>query len=339
MEGVSKKLVARMNGFVDIQVNGFLGVDFSSVDLKLDDIRSVTRYLVSHGTAAYCPTICTGSMEMYHRNLPLFIEAMDDPELGGHLLGLHLEGPFISSEPGARGVHDQQFVRRPSVEEFKRFLDWSDGNIAVLTVAPGELGVEELIRFAVGQGVLVSIGHHFAPNEALQKAVDAGAAFCTHLGNGIPNRIDRHNNPIWWQMACDNLSAGLITDGFHLPAAFIKVALRAKGVGRLVVTSDASAPAGLEPGSYQFMGKSVLLEPCGRISCPESGGLAGSGSTMFECMNHMSSLQLLSEDDLWKIGRDNPLKLLGRPVSDIEKLSGDDVTYDSGCFVIDKEDR
>ncbi|MHB9036402.1 MAG: N-acetylglucosamine-6-phosphate deacetylase [Armatimonadota bacterium] len=328
-----------MNALVDIQLNGFLGIDFSSDELTLEDIRRVTRHAVSRGTAAYCPTVCTGPMEMYQRNLQLFATAMREPDLAGHILGLHLEGPFISPEPGARGAHQPEFVRRPSVAEFKQFLDWADGRIAILTVAPGEPGVEELIGFAVSQGVVVSLGHHYASDEALQRAVDAGATSCTHLGNGIPNQIDRHHNPIWWQLGCDSLWAAFITDGHHLPAPMIKVALRAKGVERSMVTSDASALAGMSPGSYQWMGKTVLVEPNGRIHCPETGGLAGSGSGMIECMNHLASLGLLSEEDMWKVGRDNPLKLIGKSMDDLKNLDGPDVIFDGVQFVVGKENR
>jgi len=323
-----------MNAFVDIQLNGFLGIDFSSPELTIEDVRRVTRHVVSRGTAAYCPTVCTCPMEVYRRNLQLFARAMKEPDMAGHIIGLHLEGPFISREPGARGAHQPEFVRPPSVEQFKRLLDWAEGNIVILTLAPSEPGVEELIRFAVDHGVVVSLGHHYASDEALQRAVDAGATLCTHLGNGIPNQIDRHHNPIWWQLASDNLWASFITDGHHLPAPFIKVALRAKGAARTVVTSDASPLAGLAPGSYEWLGKTVLIEHNGKIHCPESGGLAGSGSSMIECMNHLASLKLLSEEDLWKVGRDNPLKLLGKSVEDLKILDAPEVVFDGVQFVI-----
>lgn len=328
-----------MNGLVDIQLNGYIGIDFSSEDLTLEKFRCVTQRVVSQGTAAFCPTICTGPMEMYRRNLPVFAQAMREADIAGHILGIHIEGPFISTEPGSRGAHQPEFVRRPSIDEFKQMQEWAEGNIAVMTVAPGEPGVEEMISYAASQGVVVSLGHHYASDDALARAVDAGATLCTHLGNGIKNQIDRHNNPIWWQLACDDLWAGFITDGHHLPAPLIKVALRAKGVERSVVISDSSPLAGLAPGNYHWMGKTVLIESNRKIHCLESGGLAGSDATMIECMNHLASLRILSEDELWRVGRDNPLKLLGKQVDCVKSLEGPDVIFDGVNFVIDKENK
>lgn len=331
-EDITRHII--MNGFVDVQVNGCLGIDLSVADLTLEDIRTVTRYHVSHGTAAFCPTVCTASMEVYRRNLPLLARAMREPDLAVHLLGIHLEGPFISTLPGARGAHQPEFIRKPSVSEFKELLEWSEGGVAMMTVAAGEPGIERLIEYAAGQGVLVSLGHHYASEEALSRAVRAGAKCCTHLGNGIPGQIDRHTNPLWWQLARDDLTGCFITDGHHLPASLIKVGLRAKGVDGFVVTSDASALAGMPAGEYQYFGMTVEIEPSGRIYSPTTQGLAGSHSTMIECMNYLASLGLLCENELWRVGRDNTLRLLGRSVDDIRDIPGPEVSFDGNAFVV-----
>jgi N-acetylglucosamine-6-phosphate deacetylase len=239
---------------------------------------------------------------------------MRDPELSPHLLGVHLEGPFISPEPGAVGAHQPQYVRLPSVEDLDRLCEWAEGSISLLTLAPERPGAPRLIEAARERGIVVSLGHHLADDLALETAVNAGAAASTHLGNGLPNEIHRHKNPLWWQLACDSLYGTFITDGHHLPPSMIKVALRAKTADRFIVISDASPLAGMPPGGYESFGKRVMVEPSGRISCEESRSLAGSHSTMFECMNYLASLNLLSEADLWKVGFANPLKLLGRSV-------------------------
>jgi len=130
----------------------------------------------------------------------------------------------------------------------------AEGTIRLLTLTPELDGAPALIRRAVGLGIRVGLGHHMADAVAIDRAVDAGATFCTHLGNGIPNTLPRHPNPIWAQLADDRLTATFITDGHHLPPEFIRVALRAKGIGRFVVTSDASPLAGLPPGCYPALG-------------------------------------------------------------------------------------
>ncbi len=323
------------NGFVDIQVNGYKCIDFSDSALSIDDVRSVTRSLAANGTIAYCPTICTSSDETYRHNLQVLASAMSDRELAPHILGIHLEGPFISPKPGACGVHRRDCIRKPSVEQFDRMQEWAEGNIKVLTLAPEEPGAFELIRHASANGVTISLGHNMADDGALSRSVEAGARSCTHVGNGLPNEIHRHNNPLWWMLSCDDVFGTFITDGHHLPAAFIKVALRAKTAHKFIVVSDASPLAGMPPGIYTAFGKTVEIEPNGRIACPESGGLAASHSTMFECMNYLASLDIIAECELWKVGRENPLELLGISMERLNSIPGPAVSFDGSTFTVE----
>ena len=166
------------------------------------------------------------------------------------------------------------------------------------------------------QGVVVSLGHHLAGDDVIARAVDAGATLCTHLGNGIANTLPRHPNPIWTQLAEDRLTACFIADGHHLPANFLRVARRAKGLDRFIVVSDSAGIAGLPPGSYHYMDSDVVIEPSRRIIIAGSanGGaptLAGSSSTLADCMRHLASLGDWSEDDLIQVGRRNPVRVLG----------------------------
>lgn len=289
-----------------------MGTGFMDPGLSLDRIREITGALFERGTEAYCPALITGSLEVYERNLRTLAGAVEDPGIGGRILGIHLEGPFISPEPGAVGAHPLRFVRDPDTELFDRLQEWAGGNIRILTLAPERPGAEKLIRHASERGVIVSLGHHAASDDCMELAVEAGAALCTHVGNGIPNEVHRHHNPMWWQLACDDVSGLFITDGHHLPADLIKVALRAKTPERFVVTSDASPLGGMPPGKYAlFDGLDAVIDSTGLISSEQSKSMAGSHSDMIECMNHLASLKLLGEDDLWKVGRDNALRLLG----------------------------
>jgi len=298
-------------GFIDIQSNGYKGINFSSEDLTLDQIRTAIRELVKDGTIAFCPTLVTQSMDGYRRNLSLMAKAMRDPECARHILGIHMEGPFISPVEGARGAHPPQFIIKPSIDLFRQFQEWADHKVVLLTLAPEVEGAMPLIRYAAEQGTVVSLGHHFADNTVLEQAVQAGAKACTHLGNGIPSMIHRHQNQLWRQLVCDDLTGIFITDGHHLPADFIKVAYRCKTRDNFIVVSDQSHLAGLPPGTYDFGGKKVVLAPTGRISLSDTPYLAGSSATMLQCMNHLASLGILSETELWQVGYDNPLALLG----------------------------
>ncbi len=302
----------KRKGFIDLQVNGYLGVDFSSMELSLDGIRTVTEALVRAFTVGYCATIITSAPEVYRRNLPLLAKSMEEPGIKGRLLGVHLEGPYLSPEDGARGAHQADLMRFPSIEEFDRFQDWAAGNIKILTLAPERKGALELCRhISRNHNTRISLGHHLASSSRIAEAVDAGATLVTHLGNGCPSLLPRHDNVINHQLANDALSASLITDGHHLPEDFIRIAFRCKGADRILVISDQAPIAGLSPGGYRNLGQMVQLSATGRISTLNTPYLAGSGRTMSECMRHLRSLGILVEEELWQVGFENPLKLLG----------------------------
>jgi N-acetylglucosamine-6-phosphate deacetylase len=319
-----------LSGFVDLQVNGFGGINFSSDGLTLDEVFRVTAALQQRGTLAFCPTVITSAPAVYQRALPVLAQAMQTLQGRGQLLGIHLEGPFISSKAGAVGAHPPQYVQPPSLLAFDELFHLAQGRIALLTVAPERPGALELIRHALDLGVTVSIGHTLAAEADIQAAVDAGARLSTHLGNGCPNMLHRHLNPIWPQLAEARLSAMIITDGHHLPKPVIRAICAAKGIERLLVTSDAAPAAGCPPGEYTFFGARVLLEPGGRLRSLESDNLAGSSSTLLECMNHLAALQIFSTADLWRVGRDNPLAVLNLSCADLT-FPGN-VVYEDGKF-------
>jgi N-acetylglucosamine-6-phosphate deacetylase len=303
------------SGFVDLQVNGFAGVNFSDPALTPEQIAATAAALAQRGTLAFCPTVITADLVVYRRVLPLLGTAVRAPQGQGRLLGIHLEGPFLSPEDGAVGAHPREHVRLPDAALFDELFALSAGQIRILTLAPEMPGALDLIRRAVDLGVVVSIGHTLASADQISAAVQAGARLSTHLGNGCPNLLHRHHNPIWPQIASQSLTAMLITDGHHLPPDLIAAVIAAKGVQRVIVTSDAAPAAGCPPGEYAFFGTRALLEPSGRLRNLERDTLAGSSALMLDCMNYLASLNLLSPAGLWRVGRDNPLAVLGLDAS------------------------
>jgi len=302
----------RRRGFVDLQLNGFLGVDFSSPDLDYEGILRATQDLARIGTAGYCATIITSRIELYRRNLPLLARAMAEPALRGRILGIHLEGPYLSPVDGARGAHNLDLLRRPDPGEFERLQEWAGGNIRILTLAPELDGALDLIRHVRSRHrTVVSLGHHAAQGETLRRAVEAGASMCTHLGNGCPETIHRHRNVLFAQLAEDGLTAGIITDGHHLPEDFLRVVFRCKGPGRVFVVSDLTSIGGCPPGIYTNLGNEVRLTPDGRIQNLHTPYLVGSACDLARCMRHLRSLEFLSEEELWDAGRNTPLRMLG----------------------------
>lgn len=316
-------------GFVDLQINGYRGVNFSAPGLTMDDVRLATGEIVKRGTVAYCPTVITAGEETYRENLPLLARAMEEADLAPHILGIHMEGPFISPLEGPRGMHEESFVRPPGIKEYEKFQELADGKIVIITLAPEREGAKALIKHIVKQGIAtVSLGHHLADKESLRMASREGARCCTHLGNGISNLIPRHPNPLWTQLADDSLSAMFITDGHHLPGDFIKVALRAKMPERFIVTSDISPIGGLAPGNYQIAGYPVVFEDSGKIRSLKQDCLAGSGATLIECLNVLSSLGILTEDELWQVGMVNPLGIINKKAAELSCQSLPEIVYE-----------
>ncbi len=318
-------------GFCDLQVNGCLGVDFSSPSLSESECLRAFREILSHGTAVFLPTIITAAREVYKRNIPLILHCAASDEFKLKIPGLHLEGPFISKEPGASGAHNPTWMSEPDINYLDELISLAEGKIKILTVAAELKGIEELIAHASKAEITVSCGHQMAMSSELERAAQAGARSITHLGNGLPGVLPRHPNQIWDALACDSLKGMIITDGHHLPASVIKTAIRTKGIDNIIVVSDASPLAGFPPGRYHAFGSEAVIDKNGRLYNPVAGNLAGSSSFMLECMNYLASLKLLSEDELMKAGLYNPLALIGIAPAILDDLPSK-ITYRNGSF-------
>lgn len=322
----------KVPGLVDLQVNGYKGVDFSSAVLTEDDFVSACRGILEAGTTAFLPTIITSTAEVYQHNLAIMGEAMQRGEFVGRVLGIHVEGPFISPQDGARGAHNSEWVTKSDVGYLKSMVEWSGRTMKLITIAADVEEADQLARWCVANDIVVLLGHQMADESDLERLRQAGAAALTHLGNGVPANLPRHKNPIWAGLANDGLSATLITDGHHLPPDVIKTFLRAKGVARCIVVSDCTALTGMPPGRHNVLGNDVVLQEDGKVYNPATGYLAGSSATMLDCMNHLASLWLLTAEELVAVGFYNPLKLLGVKPEDISP--GEDLTFDEQRNVI-----
>jgi N-acetylglucosamine-6-phosphate deacetylase len=171
-------------------------------------------------------------------------------------------------------------VRPPDLEEFRRWQDAAQGHVRLITLSPEWPGAAGYIENIVRAGVVASVGHTKATAEQIQDAVRAGATLSTHLGNGAHSTLQRHPNYIWEQMAEDRLNASFIADGIHLGAAFLKTGIRAKGVERSVLVTDAVMPAGCKPGPYRLGEVDVELHPDQSVRLRGGTRLAGSALTM-----------------------------------------------------------
>jgi N-acetylglucosamine-6-phosphate deacetylase len=263
-------------GWIDLQVNGYAGVDYNSPLAAHEDIGRSLRELHACGVTRLLATVITGPPDNMAAALRNLAEARERIPEGESIEGIHLEGPYISPEDGPRGAHPHDWVRPPDLQEFDRFQEAALGLIRLVTLAPEWPDAPRFIETLVGRGIVVSIGHTGASSEQIAAAVAAGATMSTHLGNAAHTALPRRANYILDQLAEDRLAAGFIVDGLHLSQAFLKVALRAKGTERSLLTTDAVAPAGCAPGRYLLGEVEVDLTPDDRVQVAGDSRLAGS---------------------------------------------------------------
>src|SRR5687767_6042597 len=205
-------------GLIDIQINGYDGVDFNAPSSNTEQIVSATRKLRRTGVSAFCPTIITESFDHMAQCVSNLVRAAgESPEFARAMLGVHVEGPYISPEDGPRGAHPKRHARPPDWAEFQRLQDAASGRIRIVTLSPEWSGAIDFIERATDSGVVAAIGHTAATPAQISDAARAGARLSTHLGNGSHAKIDRHPNYIWEQLANDDLWASFIVDGHHLP--------------------------------------------------------------------------------------------------------------------------
>ncbi|HEV3028915.1 MAG TPA: amidohydrolase family protein, partial [Planctomycetota bacterium] len=295
-------------GIVDLQVNGFRGLDFNTLPVADDLPGSVTRELWSEGVTSYFATVITNAPDRIEACVQAIAQACKrDPDAGAGIAGIHLEGPFISPEDGPRGAHDRRHVRAPEWKMFQRWQKAAGGRIKLITLSPEWPGSAVFIRRCVDSGVTVSIGHTGATVDQIRYAVAAGASMSTHLGNGCHLMLPRHPNYVWEQLAQDALAACIIADGFHLPDSVIKTVMRVKGPNAMLA-SDAVYLAGLKPGKYKtHIGGQVILTEDGRL-CLEKNPklLAGSVQMLIRSVEHLIRAGLTDPGEAWEMVSTRP---------------------------------
>lgn len=296
---------------IDIQVNGFAGFDLNVATVTSEDVCAMVRTLWEVGTGFLCPTVVTGSFDRICNSLRAIVEASKADALVAHaMLGIHLEGPYISAEDGPRGAHPLEHVRDPDWDEFQGWQDIAEGKITIVTLAPEKQGAIPFIEKLVADGIRVALGHTNAAASDIQAAIDAGARLSTHLGNGAHALIRRHPNYIWEQLGADQLWASLIVDGHHLPPSVAKSMMRAKTLNRCILVSDAVALAGMEPGIYEFAEKSVELTADRYVRLVGTEYLAGSAIELARGIENSVRFADISLEEAVSLATLQPMRLL-----------------------------
>ena len=305
-------------GLIDVQLNGYMGIDFSAPDLTVEDVRKAVKSLWKEGVTTSFPTLTTYPDELLKRNFAVLAKALDDQEIGKSIPGFHLEGPYISPVQGYRGDHPEKYIRKPDWEEFESYQKAARGAIRLITVAPEIEGGIPFISRCVESGVVVALGHHNASAEIVKQAADAGASMSTHLGNGCANEINRHHNPIWPQLADSRLIPSIIADGHHLTREEVQTFYKVKGPDGMILVSDAVDLAGMPPGEYK-RGDALLLLTPEVVMYPAENVLAGAASPISLCVGNIMKFTGCSLEEAIYMGSTKPAKIFGlNDVGEIE---------------------
>lgn len=298
-------------GLVDLQVNGFAGVDFNSPGLTSDSLQLSLEAMLATGVTACLPTIITGSETHLHTCFSALEKARKSSRLAKTMVaGYHLEGPFLSKLPGYSGCHPVEAMCAADPEMFLRLQQAAGGNIQLVTLAPEVEGAIAFTEKLVQDRIIVSLGHTAADNETIQQAVDAGARLSTHLGNGTCPELHKNNNPIIAQLSEDRLSASFIADGYHLSPDVLKAYLRAKCSERVVLITDATAGASAAPGRYRLGNLELLLGSDPVIYDQQTSRPIGSALTLDQCVRNVTRWYGISLEEAVSWAGKNPQKII-----------------------------
>ncbi|MEY4815704.1 MAG: hypothetical protein RLZZ162_2777, partial [Verrucomicrobiota bacterium] len=269
--------------------NGFGGVDFQRDDLTSTEFAHAVAALRKHGTSGIFATLITDEIDALCRRFAALEKLCPTvPSAGAAILGYHLEGPWLSPTPGYRGAHPAGPMRAPTFADYERLQAAAHGRLRLITLAPEWPGSAEFIAAVTQQGVHVSLGHTNASEAEIDAAIRAGARFCTHLGNGCPLELPRHDNIVQRLLARDELTACFIPDGIHLPKGVLKNFVRAKPAGRVLFTTDAMAGAGAPPGRYTIGPHLIAVGADGVARQPGEKNFAGSTLTPDVGVRHIA---------------------------------------------------
>jgi N-acetylglucosamine-6-phosphate deacetylase len=297
---------------VDLQINGFAGVDFQQDALPAAALHQAAAALATHGCGRSFATLITDAWPSMVARLAHLRQLRDaSPFLQHAIAGWHIEGPFLSGAPGFCGAHDPQFMIDPTPAHIRELRRTAGNDPVLLTLAPERSGALEAITLARNLNIHVSLGHTDASLARLRAAIGAGASGFTHLGNGCPQSLDRHDNILWRVFELDPFYVSLIPDRVHVVPALFRLAHRCLQRNRVFYTTDAMSAAGAAPGRYP-LGPHVLEVGSDRI-VRRPGQSNFSGSALCPLDGVWRAAEMLGEpwQSAWRSASVIPAEFMG----------------------------
>lgn len=298
--------------YTDLQVNGYGGVDFNQDNLTPEQLHSACEKLQSDKATRILATIITDTLDAMEKRLGNLVRCREQSSLAKEIIaGIHIEGPFISPEVGYRGAHPADAICPADQSKMQRLLEAAGGLARIVTLAPEADTDGNVTRMLAKNGVVVSAGHTNATMDQLKLAVDAGLILFTHLGNGCPQQMHRHDNIIQRVMSLrDSIIPTFIADGVHLPFFVLKNLLDWFGIERSIVVTDAIAPAGLGPGRYTLARWDLVIGEDMVARSPDGSHFVGSGITMRQSAKNLEDKLGLSQREIAALTFGNPSAVL-----------------------------
>lgn len=297
---------------VDLQVNGFGGVDFQQDDLSLAGLVTATRRLRLAGCGRCLLTLITDEWPRMMSRLRHLRELRErSADLRHAIAGWHVEGPFLSAEPGFCGAHDPSLMIDPTSQHLRELRQTTGQDPVLLTLAPERANALAVIEEAVALGFKVSLGHTNASTALLAEAITRGATGFTHLANGCPRTLDRHDNILWRILESRGLTVSLIPDTTHVSPALFRLGHRILGADRIYYISDAMAAAGMKPGRYQLGRLALEVGVDQIVRLPGHENFAGSALRPIDGVFRAAGMLGCSWREAWKNFSEIPAKLMG----------------------------
>lgn len=301
------------HGFVDLQVNGYGGVDFNQDGLTPEALHHACDVMRRDGVTHALATIITEDLSVMSKRLTRLAELRDRDDLVASVVaGFHVEGPFINETDGYRGAHPLDAVRPASVEAMAELVEAGQGLVRLVTLAPERDGQAQTTRWLADRGILVAAGHCNPSLDELDAALDAGLSLFTHLGNGCPMQMHRHDNIVQRALSrADRMRLCFIADGAHVAFFALRNYVRAAGAERCVLVSDAVAPAGLGPGRYTLGRWELDIGEDLVARAPDGSHLVGSALGMSRGYENLYERAGLTRHEAELLAKFNPAELLG----------------------------
>lgn len=300
-------------GFIDVHVHGGNGYDVMSGNKK--DIDGLCQFHASKGTTSLLPTTVTHNQHVIETAIKAIMASMKESFVqtkGSEILGIHLEGPFLNAERA--GAQNPQYIRKPNINELNKYVELSQGNIRLMTIAPEQEGALEVIEYGVKHGITMSIGHSDSNYDIVHQAVIKGVSHVTHLFNGMSPLHHREPGVAGAALMLDALAVEVICDGIHMSKEVISFVFQVKPEDKIVLITDCVSAAGCKNGRYELGSLPIVLKDNQVRLINENnviGSLAGSCLTMDQALRNVMQFTGLKLEQILPTLTINPAKQIG----------------------------